>query len=516
MKLFAIGDSLTQGFMSGAAAQANQSYVKLIANAIQASPFDVCDYWPRGGMPLNLEELLRTLEKRFGDNILGPIEWPLASNVISNFLDSSEDYWERGQGELTAPYPFPQPYFHNSAVWGMRIADAWNLNAALARDLVEIDKDAQGDGWFAIPGAPFYRTVNRLLNPRQTPDCDRLSALDWLEKHVTGSQPSDNQAGVENLIVWLGNNNVLGTALSLKPHQTTPIEWAGKTCLPHELPHYAREFLDNNEPRNWNLWRPDHFDAEYRELIRRIDLIMSRNPEHTNWNVFVANVPHVTIIPLIKGLGEQYVIKRPNRQGQPVDRIYFKYYAYFFLTEENLHSGWDYLTLQDALFIDDSIDRYNQSIDRILKEYNDQHETKRYHLIDTNDALANLAWKRNNGMPTYSLPEPLKFRYPPVNTKYYNAAFNGDKNVLKDGGIFSLDGVHPTAIGHGIIASEFLKVMRQANVTDSRGELADDHSLPWEDIIRSDTLYQKPIALVKELYQHRELFDLFKRIGNIF
>ena len=179
MKLFAIGDSLTQGFMSGAAAQANQSYVKLVADVLEASPFHVCDYWPQGGIPLNIEELLRSLEKRFGADISGPIEWPLAINAISNFLDSLENYWEREAGRPTQPYPITGNYFHNSAVWGMRIADAWDLSSRLSKELIKIDKGTtHGDGWFALPSAPFYRSVNRLLNPQQ--NLSTITCLLWI------------------------------------------------------------------------------------------------------------------------------------------------------------------------------------------------------------------------------------------------------------------------------------------------------------------------------------------------
>jgi hypothetical protein len=512
MKLFAIGDSFTQGFMSGAAAKAEQSYVKVVANVLGLTntEFRICDHWAYDGLPVNIEALLRVLEKRFGDDIAGPIEWPLAIQAIGSYLDSVEDYWERGAGHIKQSYPASSDlYFHNSAVWGMRIADVWNLNARTARKLVENNSASQSDGFFSLPSAPFYRTVNRMLNPQQDPVCDDLSVLDWLEKHVTGVAPSANKGGVENLILSLGSNNVLGTALSLKPNQTTLVNG----LPPHQLTHEQREFTEDGKDRNWNLWHPDHFRLEYEDLIERVDQIMSQNPAGVEWNVFVANVPHVTIIPLAKGLGEKFSVKRPDRAGNLVERIYFKYYGYFFLEEEDLHERWkNYLTLQEAVFIDDSIDEYNKSIDALLAKFNAKYDKNRYHLIDINDTLAKLAWKRNNGVPTYDLPEPLKFRYPPVNTKYYNATFDGQKNVLKDGGLFSLDGVHPTAIGQGIIASEFLKVMSAAGVVNNVGVPVTAAQLDWDnEIIPSDSLYQKPIALVKEIYEQEKLIWLIKQ-----
>jgi hypothetical protein len=72
--------------------------------------------------------------------------------------------------------------------------------------------------------------------------------------------------------------------------------------------------------------------------------------------------------------------------------------------------------------------------------------------VDTCKMLEDLAYKRNNGQPPYKLPRELKFLYPPVNTKYYHADTEGK---LKQGGLFSLDGVHPTPIGHGISLTNF-------------------------------------------------------------
>jgi hypothetical protein len=56
-----------------------------------------------------------------------------------------------------------------------------------------------------------------------------------------------------------------------------------------------------------------------------------------------------------------------------------------------------------------------------------------------------------------------------------------------------LDGVHPTAIGQGIVAHEFRKVMKEAGV-----DVGND--LHWPDIFASDALYTKPISVMHELY----------------
>ena len=50
----------------------------------------------------------------------------------------------------------------------------------------------------------------------------------------------------------------------------------------------------------------------------------------------------------------------------------------------------------------------------------------------------------------------FRYQYPPVKTKYCHA---DSKGLLSQGGLFSLDVVHPSAIGQGLIAWEFIKVM---------------------------------------------------------
>lgn len=72
-----------------------------------------------------------------------------------------------------------------------------------------------------------------------------------------------------------------------------------------------------------------------------------------------------------------------------------------------------------------------------------------------------MAYKRNNGQPTYDFPDYFDFIYPMVNTKYYHTDSEGR---VRQGGLFTLDGVHPSAISQGLLAYEFLKVMNAAGV----------------------------------------------------
>ena len=106
-----------------------------------------------------------------------------------------------------------------------------------------------------------------------------------------------------------------------------------------------------------------------------------------------------------------------------------------------------------------------------------------------------MAIKRNNFNPTYKFPEFFEYIHPKVDTRYYGTTRNGE---IKAGGIFSLDGVHPTAIGQGLLAYEFLKVMKAAGSFTGDPEKA----INWSKIFEKDLLYQKPIGLLGEIYDN--------------
>jgi hypothetical protein len=240
---------------------------------------------------------------------------------------------------------------------------------------------------------------------------------------------------------------------------------------------------------------------------------MRKNLE-PNWKVFIGTVPLVTIAPIAKGVGgttEVPVIKIIKGKEVATTDIYYKYYTYFPFEEDFAIDTGRYLTMQDALHIDNCIRRYNKTIFREVAALNAAHTTERYFVVDTCRMLEDLAYKRNNGNPPYKLPEELQFLYPPVNTKYYHADKEGR---LKQGGLFSLDGVHPTSIGHGIIAFEFLKTMEAAGVKDISGKPISPN-LDWhgkEGILQSDLLYSQPIRIMQEIYGKGAVASLASRI----
>lgn len=99
-RLVIIGDSLSQGFMSGAIHRADLSYPVWVAEVLGVrSSFVVHEFSGEGGLPLNLEQVLNEISRSFG-SVLNWWEAVPAFGKIQRLLDVTEDYWERGRGVL--------------------------------------------------------------------------------------------------------------------------------------------------------------------------------------------------------------------------------------------------------------------------------------------------------------------------------------------------------------------------------------------------------------------------------
>src|SRR5262245_18064830 len=118
-RLVASGDSLTQGFMSGEIFATDLSYPAIIARGmgLDASQFRVPSFTAFGGLPVNIEHLLRRLGERYGSS-LNVLELLGAPFRLRGWMDEAEAYWERGGG--TVPR-HPGGTFHNLASWGMTV-----------------------------------------------------------------------------------------------------------------------------------------------------------------------------------------------------------------------------------------------------------------------------------------------------------------------------------------------------------------------------------------------------------
>jgi hypothetical protein len=494
MKLYTNGDSIAQGFMSLAAARTELSFSTLIARCFGLAPG--VDYllpaWGAGGIPINIERLLRTLERLYGSDISGVIEWPSAVVTINQMMDEVEDYYERGPGNIALPQAGPTQWFPNVAVAGFTIADAWLVTPRWCLRRIASEEAERGlfteagDGFFALPNRRFERTAHAVLNPSRSSDFNDFSQLQWLKFHV-------EREGIENVLLWLGSNNALGTVVRLRIAETG------------SAPKHPLEMtVDERNP--YNLWTPQHFEDEYDELLRRVHEILSSDANRTpDCKVFVATVPPVTIAPLAKGVGGELRVPDPFGVVQP-SAIYYEYYTFVIFGLDYARRGHR-LTQAEALHIDRYIAQYNASIRSLVDKYNTLSEEAgrgvQYIIVDIANQLLRLAFKRNNGQPTYPMPPEVldkasQLGRPVVSTAYYHVDRRG---VLQAGGVFSLDGVHPTAIGQGLIAHEFIQTLEQSGVAIPR-------RLDWDAIFASDSLYANPISLMPELYENTRLADM--------
>ena len=275
-----------------------------------------------------------------------------------------------------------------------------------------------------------------------------------------------DDGGIENLIVNLGANNALGTITRL-----------GDPLLTND--DILSDPVRNRE--RFNLWRPEHFDRFFGELVEGIESLGAER-------VFVASIPHVTIAPLARGVGTTPQDRLPSAPK------YFKFYTRFWITDEQFDPAKHrHITGDQAKMIDGFIDRYNETITRAV----DAHDG--WHLVDVNDRLTRLAFRRFREVGLEPPNGPYEFPagwdqalaaagLSELTTHYFTMA---DNRRLR-GGLFSLDGVHPTTMAYGLLAYEFIKVMRQAGVefrVAATGSPRPDSVVPdFSRLLRLDTL----------------------------
>ncbi|MBZ4037455.1 hypothetical protein K6T82_22025 [Flavobacterium sp. 17A] len=508
VKLFTIGDSISQGFMSGAAAKTDQCYSTLLAEILGAKNYCYPE-WSKGGLPLDLETVFRRLERRLDTNISGPFEWIKALSIINTYIDEVEDYYERGDGCLSKS--LGKNAYHNVSVRGFDLSNSWQLTPKICKEYIDKSTD-NGDNFFGIVNEALHRTAYKVLGSGNTTAQMNYSQLDWLQHH-------HQKEGVENVILWLGANNALGTVTNLTIKQTSA---DGKAFAKGPDKVSYKERKDND----WNLWHPEDFRVEYQFMMDKVIKIMEDNPNQTDYKVFVATIPLVTICPLIKAVEAsgrtmievtEWIVDENNPAPVGKENIakekkefvsYGKYYPYF-LFEDTFDITLKHLNQRDILHIDNCIRMYNKIIQEIVAEANKKIGKKRFYLVDIATALNNMALKRNNNNPPYQYPSYFEFCHPRVDSRYYGVT---RKKEIKAGGLFSLDGVHPTAIGHGLIAYEFLKVMKKAGAYNGN---PDQGSEWWHKIFTSDTLYSKPIGLLGEIYDNANFKEwIYKRIED--
>jgi hypothetical protein len=461
-RLVTIGDSITHGFMSGAIFRTDLSWPAIVAFEFgEFQTFRRPVYEPPsgpGGIPLDIERALRSFEARFGSKAdwheyVGIARW------LHGYLDEVEDYWERGEGTKTRP---TDQILQNLAIYGWDLRDALSLTATKVRRRIGRARD---DVWFpkqkveddndraALVVLETARSGNRPLTP--------FGAARVLGEQ--GTDASDSGPGIETLTVLLGSNNALHAVTKLK------LAWSGAG------------YDDIERKGAYTVWRPEHFAAEWKLVVAQLQRVKARH-------VIVGTVPSVTIAPIARG------VRGKVRLGSR----YFPYYTRPWIRDEDFDEDSDpHLTEVQARAIDSAIDAYNRTIiDSVAAA---RESGLDWYLFDLGGLLDRLASKRYLSDPAarpdwwtpYPLPPELDSLDPVPNTRFFASGPAG----RTDGGLFSLDGIHPTTIAYGVIAHEVIQIMNLARVefrTPTGEPKPGLGAVDFSRVLASDTLINRP------------------------
>jgi hypothetical protein len=472
-RLVALGDSLTHGYQSGAVFNTQISYPAIIAQAMGWKEFRYPAYSSPGeGLPLNVEWLARQIEGKFGDKISW-IEFPGLLTFIRGKMDLVEDYWERGEG---AVIPQLQEIYHNLAVYGWDLRNTISRNAGICQKILD-DHPPKDDLLRQVVEYHNERAALRVLDSARDAQGNPLSPVEAAAELGTQGSEETGGDGIETLIIFIGANNALGSILTFK------VNWTAD----------GYDDMDYND--RYTVWRPIHFKAELDQLVEQVKKIRARH-------VIFTTVPHVTIVPFARGINK-------DAKGQKIEpgSRYFPYYSLPWMNEENFApKKHPHLTVQEVRAIDSAIDQYNDAIADVVRAA--RTEGRDWYLFECAGLLDRLASRRYIEDPKarpswwdevggqYPLPSALAALNPPPNSGYFNADLNGRKN----GGLFSLDGIHPTTIGYGIVAQELINIMVKAGVE------FDSQQVDFERLVTIDSLISNP---------PRSLASIFQIIGEI-
>ncbi len=477
--LVTLGDSLTQGFMSGAIHRTDISYPAILAGALGARDrFAVPEtFTGEGGLPLNLERVVRRLGESFGSRIQW---WELlpAAVVSREILDDVEDYWERGRG--SRPFGRHQTY-HNLGVWGFEVRDAYTVSEGVVRQALPQPRDNLIS---QVPEMSMYRTARQVLNPDFGPGQSHFTQIDRAVE-------LGRDGGIGNLVAAYGANNALGTVLTLKIFDSV-----------------SSDLTRPRHERTSNLYRPEHFEILYRELADRLAEIDAEN-------VFLGTVPHITIPPVTRGVS-------PGKTGaKALDRDgYFQFYTRPWIWDDDFDPGRDpHLTRAEARRIDRTIDAYNKTIRTVAKQ-------RGWHVVEISKLLDDLAYRRHSGRPPFAYPPGLlkALRATPrlkylvakdgsvrLDTRFLIAdRRSGKKGRLFRGGLISLDGIHPTTITYGLAADMVLDKMKDVGAAPANAVV------DWRAVVAADTLVNQPPPLIEDLQSALGCLERFGLLDGVF
>jgi hypothetical protein len=450
-----MGDSMAQGFKNGGIYRTDLSFPALLARSMGNSvQFDTPSFSAQAGIPINIEVLIRGLAEKFGDQINLSNSVSVASEMYRT-LSRIKSYWEGHLKSLKVDQPTP---YHNQGVWGLSISDTMLIHDKYCRNYISNNRPSYSV-FNVLPDHAMYITARLVLNP---------SFDEAREKHtmVDNVEELQHDGGIENLIVCIGHNNIVGAVTKLKivfsEEKDVETYFANRTCT---------------------VFRPEHFGRELRKLYEKVSAMNIKR-------VFVPTIPYITIPPAIRGVNED----RSQSAGG-----YFDYYARFWIWDEDFDpEKHPHLTRSDAILLDQVVDQYNEIIRRLANEFD-------FHVVPVNRYVSAAARRRLGNLIIRPFPEPFlmalknndKTDYllnedgmPRISTDYLRLDEKTGK--IDRGGIFSLDGLHPSTIGYGLIANIYKMHMEKQGVRFEK-------PFDWDFVIENETLITDPPPLMHNL-----------------
>lgn len=464
LNIVAIGDSLTQGFVHGAAGRPRWSYPAILARALGVD--DAGHRVPEDegpGFPVDVSKLLSYVEARAGAELRGS-KWLLQLPYhVNRYIDLVEDFYERGPGQRPRA---AQGTYHNLACFGFTVNEALTLSPSVAQMMIEAEEGSVKDDLFGMPSGSMYRNAQLVLNPSAAPEHEQCTMIDCLRR-LADSEP------IDMLLVWLGNNDALQTVLHMELAEM-PENFEGTEAL---------------QRIGMRLTSQAQFERDYERLVKQLDEILAGATGRRQ--VYLGTVPHVTIPPVTTGLGEM------------VDG-YFEAYGRFYRNPGS--SGGTVLTRAQVRHIDQRIDCFNATIRARAKE-------RGWTVIDTVGIIDRLAVKRNGYLmaPGRALRDDLAARGytshplleldPVPSLLGYQVARTDNGPARAGGGIFGLDYVHPSTVGYALIAEHFLDMIKLNNPHDQDIQQA---QVDWESVLAVDELFSAPPGLWHDISSQLE------------
>jgi hypothetical protein len=439
--LVTVGDSLTHGMSSGAVSDPHRSWPAMVARCLRVEITGPAYGGPLGGLPFNVEGLLRRLQDEFGDK-LNLIELGRLPFALHDLADDNEDFWERDAGSQ-AP---PAVRHTNLGMYGWDVRDCldYTLGLAVARLAANPPHD---DLLGAVPSNDSDIAVRAVL-AGFGPSATQVDAATQLGE----------DGGIGTLIVAHGSNNCLRSVVDKR------LAWSDT----------GYDTLDGKG--GYTVWRPSHFALEYGRLVDRVRAMNAQR-------VVLATVPHVTIAPIAHGVNPE----RPGQKWREGSR-YFPYYTDPWIAEADFRKDRHrHITHQQARAVDSAIDQYNVTIADTVRHA--RSEGREWYLLDLSGVLDGLAQRRyvdddeaarRNGWQPHPIPPELAG----LDTEF----FRSDASGRLAGGLFGLDAVHPTTSGYAILAGAVLDVLRTAGLKPD--------PVDYAALRAQDTLNSRPPALM--------------------